>query len=46
MRRPGGLADPGVAEAARSFCTTVALGKDWIPRLSLASFEQLRDEMV
>ena len=43
---PGGLAEPSVAEAARSFCTTVALGKDWIPRLTLGSFESLRDEMV
>ena len=43
---PGGLAEPTVAEAAKSFCTSVALGKDWIPRLTLGSFEQLRDEMV
>ena len=43
---PGGLAEPSVAEAAKSFCTTVALGKDWIPRLTLGSFEHLRDEMV
>ena len=43
---PGGLAEPSVAEAARSFCTSVALGKDWIPRLTLGSFEHLRDEMV
>ena len=43
---PGGLAEPSVADAAQSFCTSVALGKDWIPRLTLASFEHLRDEMV
>lgn len=43
---PGGLAEPSVAEAAESFCTTVALGKDWIPRLTLGSFEHLRDEMA
>lgn len=43
---PGGLAEPALADAARSFCTSVAVGKDWIPRLTLASFEHLRDEMV
>lgn len=43
---PGGLAEPSVAHAAQSFCTSVALGKDWIPRLTLGSFEHLRDQMV
>ena len=43
---PGGLADPHVAEAAQEFCTSVVLGKDWIPRLTVHSFERLRDEMV
>lgn len=43
---PGGLADPQVAEAAKEFCTSVLLGKDWIPRLTVHSFERLRDEMV
>ena len=43
---PGGLADPNVAHAAKDFCTSVFLGKDWIPRLTVHSFERLRDEMV
>ncbi|KAL0029095.1 hypothetical protein WJX77_006448 [Trebouxia sp. C0004] len=43
---PGGLADPHVAEAAQEFCTSVVLGKDWIPRLTVHSFERLRDEMI
>jgi len=43
---PGGLADPHVAKAAQEFCTSVVLGKDWIPRLTVHSFERLRDEMV
>lgn len=43
---PGGLADPNVAHAAKDFCTSVVLGKDWIPRLTVHSFERLRDEMV
>ena len=43
---PGGLADPNVADAAQDFCTSVVLGKDWIPRLTVGSFARLRDEMV
>lgn len=43
---PGGLADPHVADAAKEFCTSVLLGKDWIPRLTVQSFERLRDEMI
>ncbi len=43
---PGGLVDGTLAEAAADCVTSVVLGKDWVPRLSLASFERLRDEMV
>ena len=43
---PGGLAGPSIAKASRDFCTSVVLGKDWIPRLTLRTFENLRDEMV
>lgn len=43
---PGGVADPYIAEAAKGFCTSCVLGKDWIPRLTIATFERLRDEMV
>ena len=43
---PGGLADRNVSRAAQEFCTSVFLGKDWIPRLTVNSFERLRDEMV
>ena len=43
---PGGLAGPSIAKATRDFCTSVVLGKDWIPRLTLRTFERLRDEMV
>ena len=43
---PGGLAGPSLAEAVQDFATSVVLGKDWIPRLTLRSFERLRDEMV
>ena len=43
---PGGLAGPHLAEAVQDFATSVVLGKDWIPRLTLKTFERLRDEMV
>ena len=43
---PGGLLDPETADSTRKFTTSVVLGKDWIPRLTLDSFERLRDEMV
>ena len=38
--------DGALARAACDCVTSVVLGKDWVPRLSLASFERLRDEMV
>ena len=43
---PGGLADARLADAAQGCVTSVVLGKDWVPRLTLASFERLFDEMV
>ncbi|KAK9847646.1 hypothetical protein WJX84_000251 [Apatococcus fuscideae] len=43
---PGGLLDPETADSTRKFTTSVVLGKDWIPRLTLDSFERLRDEMI
>lgn len=35
-----------VSRALQPLCTSTALGKDWIPRLSVSSFERLRDDMV
>ncbi|CAK0786854.1 hypothetical protein CVIRNUC_010068 [Coccomyxa viridis] len=43
---PGGLVDGQLARASSDCITSVVLGKDWVPRLSVASFERLRDEMV
>ena len=43
---PGGLVDGQLARASSDCVTSVVLGKDWVPRLSIASFERLRDEMV
>ena len=38
--------DGQLARASADCITSVVLGKDWVPRLSVASFERLRDEMV
>ena len=35
-----------VSRALQPLCTSTVLGKDWIPRLSVASFERMRDDMV
>ena len=35
-----------VSRALQPLCTSTALGKDWIPRLSVSSFERIRDDMV
>ncbi len=43
---PGGLVDGQLARASSDCITSVVLGKDWVPRLSISSFERLRDEMV
>ena len=43
---PGGLACPATAASAAPFTTAVAVGKDWVPRLSLRAVERLRDDMV
>ena len=43
---PGGLACPALASALAPLTTSVAAGKDWIPRLSLGAVERLRDDMV
>jgi len=43
---PGGLATPPLAAAADDFCTSVAVGKDVIPRLSLAALDKLLDGVV
>jgi len=35
-----------VSRALQPLCTSTALGKDWIPRLSVAAFERMRDPLV
>eukprot|EP00887_Chlorella_sp_A99_P000778 scaffold5.g778.t1 len=43
---PGGLVSRGVGAAAAEWCTSVVVGREWIPRLSLATFDRMRDEVV
>jgi hypothetical protein len=43
---PGGMMTRVVSRALQPLCTSTALGKDWIPRLSVSSFERMRDDMV
>ncbi len=35
-----------VSRALQPICTTTALGKDIVPRLGVATFERLREDMV
>ena len=35
-----------VSRALQPICTSTALGKDIVPRLSVATFERLREDMV
>lgn len=43
---PGGLCSAEVCAEAAGWCTSVVCGKEWIPRLSVATFSRMRDEMV
>jgi len=43
---PGGLATAELSAGAVDWCTSVICGKEMIPRLTLATFERARDEMV
>jgi sn1-specific diacylglycerol lipase len=43
---PGGLATAELSSGAVDWCTSVVCGKEMIPRLTLATFERMRDEMV
>eukprot|EP00501_MAST-03F_sp_TOSAG23-6_P000158 GSMAST32.ASY1.ANO1.161.1 assembled CDS len=43
---PGALLTQGIAEWTKTFITTLIVGKDIIPRLSLSSLESLRDNIV
>ena len=35
-----------VSRALQPICTSTALGKDWIPRLTVDAFEEMRDDMA
>lgn len=43
---PGGLTSIDLSRAMQDFCCSVVMGKDLISRLSLATLERLRDEMI
>ncbi|KAK9793755.1 hypothetical protein WJX73_001910 [Symbiochloris irregularis] len=43
---PGGLVTAGLAHAMEPFCTSVALGKDGVPRASLHTMARLMDDAV
>ena len=43
---PGGLATAELSAGSAEWCTSVVCGKEMIPRLTLATFERARDEMV
>jgi sn1-specific diacylglycerol lipase len=43
---PGGLATAELCAGAAGWCTSSVCGKEWIPRLTVATFERMRDGMV
>lgn len=43
---PGGLVNKKLSHAMTSFCTSIAVGKDCIPRSSVATIARLMDELV
>ncbi len=43
---PGGLLSHRLTHALEGFVTSVVLGKDVVPRISLVTIEELRDDMV
>ncbi|GAX83082.1 hypothetical protein CEUSTIGMA_g10508.t1 [Chlamydomonas eustigma] len=43
---PGGLLSPQACLDMKPYCTSVIIGRDMIPRLSLRSVERLADEML
>jgi uncharacterized membrane protein YgcG len=43
---PGGLVNKKLSHAMTPFCTTIAVGKDAIPRSSVATIARLMDELV
>lgn len=43
---PGGLATTELCASAGDWCTSIVCGKEIVPRLTLATFEHVRDELV
>ena len=43
---PGGLVSRELSEAMRPFTTSIAVGKDGVPRLSLKNLARMLDELI
>ena len=43
---PGACGSHDIAAQCDAFCTTVVVGDDWVPRLSLLAMENMRDAIV
>lgn len=43
---PGGLATNDLCKSVGNWCISVVCGKEMVPRLTLSTFERLRDELV
>lgn len=43
---PGGLVSKELSEAMRPFTTSVAVGKDAVPRMSLKNLARMLDELI
>ena len=43
---PGGLVSRNLASSATLWCISTVCGKEWVPRITLATIEQVRDDMV
>lgn len=43
---PGALMSPGASKQLEGMCTSVVIAKDMIPRLSIKTFQHLRDQMM
>ena len=43
---PGGLVTASLAATTSDWCTSVVVGRDWIPRLTVNTFDRMKTEML
>lgn len=43
---PGGLVSSSVVQSSEAWCTSVVVGKDMVPRMTLSTLGRLMDDMV